>query len=125
MDQSNELRQANAVADTNVFLVEVLDVGRSRSPAQRKLDSAGSELVSGESTRALAQISSIDANELKQGITSICATVTSAIESIAPDTCSVELNIGFKAGVKIPVLMSGEANAALKVTLGWKKTLVG
>jgi hypothetical protein len=67
------------------------------------------------------QVSDVSVEELQQGIETICAAVSAAMAKLSPDNASAEFSLGFKAGLKVPVLMSGEANAALKVTLSWKR----
>jgi hypothetical protein len=67
------------------------------------------------------QIADISVKDLQQGIETVCAAVTAAMSKVSPDSCSAEFSLGFKAGMKVPVLLSGEANAALKVTLSWKR----
>ena len=43
------------------------------------------------------------------------------IKKTKPDEWNLEMNIGFKGKVNpIPVILSGESNVAMKVTLKWK-----
>ncbi|GEM_PF-1960746 len=42
-----------------------------------------------------------------------------------PETWQLELNIGFKGALAIPVLLTDGAEAALKITATWKKTPEG
>ena len=104
--------------------VEVISpVGDTVFNARRRLD-PGSEYVHGEvlTNPILRQVIDIDSEQLAHGISDISAVIGKAMEKATPDTWSVEFNIGFKAGLKVPVLLSGEANAALKVTLSWKSS---
>jgi hypothetical protein len=100
--------------------------GVNASAALARLEPGASYTSQGDAVpgqRAVVkQIADVSAVDLQQGIESICAVITAAMTKVAPDSCSAEFSLGFKAGLKVPVLMSGEANAALKVTLSWKRT---
>jgi hypothetical protein len=107
-----------------IIQVEVLDpvnaraVGNAQSKLGPKVEYvAGSTLA----TVANTAVEGIEASDIRRGIEAISSAVSMALENAAPETWTVELNLGFKAGLKVPVLMSGEANAALKVTMNWKK----
>lgn len=59
---------------------------------------------------------------LKNTLQGIVNTVHDGIKKNQPDEWTLELNIGFKGKVNpIPVLLSGESNAALKLSATWKK----
>lgn len=116
----SEPSEGTAIA-IEVVEIHSAQVSARGSSALERLN-PGAQAVSGQApTEVLDLVTSIGSDELERGLALICRTVTSALRSASPDTCSVELNIGFKANAKVPILMSGEANAALKVTLGWKK----
>ena len=102
--------------------VEIINIGSPiRADARGRLD-PGATFVSGGGDTITHSIERIAASDIQRGIESICSAVGSALIGAAPDSWSVELNLGFKANAKVPVLMSGEANAALKVTMNWKKS---
>jgi Trypsin-co-occurring domain 1 len=108
-------------SSTDGITVEVLAPGE-RSGALGRLEPGGeymsSERESSVSVRSLAEVSNAD---LQRGIESVCSAVTAALAKSAPDSCDVEFSLGFKAGAKVPILMAGEANGSLKVTLRWKR----
>lgn len=59
---------------------------------------------------------------LKDNISSLAETVYESLQHSQPDEWSLELNIGFKGKTSpIPVILSGEASGAIKVTAKWKK----
>lgn len=59
---------------------------------------------------------------LKGTLSSIFNTVNDSMKENQPDEWGVELNIGFKGTVSpIPVIVSGESNASIKVHATWKK----
>lgn len=105
----------------DVFSVEVLDVGSAVGTARSKLGE-GVEYISGsDGYRLCRHFESVALSDIRTGIETLCTTVNEALANVAPEACTVELNLGFKAGTKIPALMSGEANAAIKITLSWKR----
>lgn len=59
------------------------------------------------------------AQEIEQTIRSIASVAISAVDKLHTQTCEVEFSLGFKAGLKIPVLASGDAKAGIKITLKW------
>ena len=82
----------------------------------------GATYVSGTAAGMLARpVEEIGSAELQGSLARICGAIGSAMREASPDAWSVEFSLGFKAGAKVPVLLSGEANAALKITLNWKK----
>jgi hypothetical protein len=100
------------------ILVEAIGPSLSSTdPALRKLES-GTAAASGWSSvaRTYEQISSHD---IQNAITTVASAVMTAIRSLNPQACEVEFHIGFKAGARVPVIASGEANGSLKVTLKW------
>lgn len=116
--------QANAVSSVlpGTLQVEVVNSASAVvSDARAKLD-PGAEFVHGGVTGGpmLRQVIDVDSEQLARGISDISAVIGKAMQEASPDAWSVEFNVGFKAGLKVPVLLSGEANAALKVTLNWK-----
>ncbi|CAK8713233.1 hypothetical protein KKHLCK_02270 [Candidatus Electrothrix laxa] len=64
-----------------------------------------------------------DVNEiLRQSLSSIFETVAESVKEKQPDEWGVEVNIGFKGKTNpIPVILSGEANASIKVHAKWSK----
>ena len=64
-----------------------------------------------------------DVNEiLRQSLSSIFETVAESVKEKQPDEWGVEVNIGFKGKTNpIPVILSGEANASIKVHAKWTK----
>ena len=59
---------------------------------------------------------------LRQNLTGIFETVAESVKEKQPDEWGVEVNIGFKGKTNpIPVILSGEANAAIKVHAKWVK----
>jgi len=60
---------------------------------------------------------------LQQNIKTLAQTVHKSFEANQPEEWSLEINIGFKGKISpIPVILSGEASSAIKVTAKWKKT---
>jgi hypothetical protein len=100
--------------------VEVVGEKPSPTDAVGRLDSGTSPIGGGRGTAT--EVVTLAVDDVAKGLQSISTAVVTAMERIAPDSWSVELNVGFKAGSGVPVLMSGEANAALKVTLNWKRS---
>ncbi len=110
-------------SDVEHIEVEVIDIAIPLPADARGRLGAGATYTSGgEATVLSGSIERIAASDIRRGIESICDAVSGALIKAGPDSWSVELNLGFKANAKVPVLMSGEANAALKVTLNWKKS---
>lgn len=63
---------------------------------------------------------------LRKNLQGICDTVADSFKEIQPDEWGVEVNIGFKGKANpIPVILGGEANAAIKVHAKWKKAEQG
>jgi Holliday junction resolvasome RuvABC endonuclease subunit len=59
---------------------------------------------------------------LQDNIQTLAETVHQSLQAHQPDEWSLELNIGFKGKTSpIPVILSGEASGAIKVTAKWKK----
>lgn len=100
--------------------VEVSMPAVRESSALEKLDD-GASYVAGGIPSWLRPVATIAPEELERGISNLCSTLMQALQKAAPDAWSVEFNLGFKAAGGVPVLLSGEGNAALKVTLSWKK----
>lgn len=63
-------------------------------------------------------------DDIERAIEQVCGAVTSAMDKVRPESCSIEFSMGFKAGAKVPVLVNGEASATFKITLNWKKSPV-
>lgn len=62
------------------------------------------------------------ADLLRQNLTGVFETVAEAVKEKQPDEWGVEVSIGFKGKSNpIPVILSGEANAAIKVHAKWTK----
>lgn len=109
---------------TSSTIIHVELVGTENAAARSarsKLD-PGAEYISGGFLAASREVESIDTAAVQSGIAAICSAVGAGLQNAGPDSWAVEINLGFKAGLKLPVLMSGEANAALKVTMNWTKT---
>lgn len=76
----------------------------------------GAELT-GFKDRAVDTLKSLRAN-----IIAVASEVNAAFAASAPEEWSVEVNIGFKGKVNpVPVIVSGEAEASLKVVAKWKR----
>lgn len=58
---------------------------------------------------------------VQQTIQSLAETVYNGFQSHQPNEWTLELNIGFKGKTAIPVIVSGEASAAIKLTAKWCK----
>lgn len=65
----------------------------------------------------------IDAlTSLQQNIKILAQSVSESFQENPPQEWSLELNIGFKGKTNpIPVILSGEASGALKVTAKWRR----
>lgn len=105
------------------ILVEVIDTRNVTSTEKSALD-----LLEGDATQisrpidAVAkQYAAIPLEQIRSSIIATGQTALAAIEALSPQACQVEFSLGFKAGAGLPVLVSGEANGALKVTLKWSK----
>lgn len=62
-------------------------------------------------------------DSLRASISAMAATAATAFAESAPAEWSVEFNIGFKGKASpIPVILSGEGSASVKVVAKWKKT---
>jgi hypothetical protein len=60
---------------------------------------------------------------LRTNIIAVASEINEAIADTSPEEWAVEINIGFKGKTTpIPVIVSGAAEASLKVTAKWKKT---
>lgn len=59
--------------------------------------------------------------ELSLMIESVTRTVSGALDAVAPDEWSIELNVGFKGEAGIPFITKGETNASVKVLVKWKR----
>lgn len=65
------------------------------------------------------------ADSLRDSLRGVLKVVHAAMQDHEPDEWGVEVTIGFKGTANpIPVFVSGEANAALKVHAKWKKPTV-
>lgn len=67
----------------------------------------------------LREFATMDLQDIQAGIATVCDAVLAAMRQVKPQSCDVEVALGFKAGAKVPVIVSGEANASLKITLHW------
>ena len=105
--------------DQALIEVEIVSASPSNAALQR-LGSREVEFANNGGSAVVREFGNISPDDLSCGIENVCAAVKKAMERTAPESCDVEFSLGFKAGAKIPVLLSGEANAALKVTLRWK-----
>lgn len=97
--------------------LDSIDADWRRVGGGRALDQPeGSELTSavGDALDAMAS--------LKTGLKDIAEMVKDAISASAPAAWKLEVNIGFKGKTSpIPIVLSGEANAALKLQIEWKR----
>ena len=60
--------------------------------------------------------------KLQSTLTGVISIVHQSLKDNAPSEWGVELNIGFKGKTNpIPIILSGEANASLKVHAKWKR----
>lgn len=80
----------------------------------------GTTPVRNSAEAASAEIST-SAAELQASIKRIVRAVAGALHDAGPSEWSVEFGISFKSSAGIPVLVSGEAGANLKVVLSWKR----
>ena len=97
-------------SDGSDITIEVTPTNKSPDlPADAILTSTSSDMVE-------------TFERMKDNISQITEQVKEALSAHQPEEWGVEFNIGFKAKGGIPVIASGEANAALKVTAKWKKT---
>lgn len=101
--------------------IEVLPAATPSINALGKLDQ-GAGYVSGGNAGLLRSIAEIDANELTSGVENICGALAQAMSKAAPKSWSIEFGLGFTANGGIPILLSGQANVALKITLNWNKS---
>lgn len=70
---------------------------------------------------ASPQLAKLGLDQLEQQLGSVSRTMVNAMKLAQPDSCTVEFSLGVKGGSKIPIILSGEASAAFKVSLTWKK----
>ena len=61
------------------------------------------------------------AGAIENNIKAVARMVHQSLIDHQPDEWSVELSIGFKGSAGIPVLVSGEASGAIKVSAKWKR----
>lgn len=111
-----------ALEDGTMIYVEVEDTALSKSLVRKgNVDlPEGAELTS----TATKTIDALKA--LKGMLGGVFDSVHEAIRERSPDEWSVELNIGFKGKVDaIPVIVSGESNASIKVLAKWVKPKQG
>jgi hypothetical protein len=59
---------------------------------------------------------------LRGTLRSLSKNIQAGFADTPPETWQVELNIGFKGALAVPVLLKDGAEAALKITATWKKT---
>lgn len=59
---------------------------------------------------------------LKSNISTLTSGIRDAMDSSKPDEWSLDFNIGFKGEAGIPLITKGEANAALRVNVKWKRS---
>lgn len=110
--------EAIQLEDGTTLYVEVEETALSTSLIQ----SGESDLPEGaELTSAARKV--VDAMKaLKDILGGVFDTVHDAIKERAPDEWGIELNIAFKGKVDvIPVIVSGESNASIKVHAKWVK----
>lgn len=114
------------IAENQYIYVEVDDsvddaeLPVSHSPAIQKWQPTGPENASscGPVEDAIDSLKSLQRN-----IETLANTVYDSFKAHQPEEWSLEINIGFKGKTSpIPVILSGEASGAIKVTAKWKKT---
>lgn len=101
------------------ILIQVQPTNAPDSAALRRL-APGTEVVSGSDV-AQRLYRSFSPADIQAAIERICDAVTPALAKVKPESCKVEFKIGFTAEAKIPMLVSGEANAVFTISLEWKK----
>lgn len=93
----------------------------TQSPATVTVEVIDAPGATGRARATGMAVMDIASTDLSKGLAEISKAVAAAMKDASPDTWAVEFNVGFKAGLKVPVLVSAEASAALKITLNWKK----
>jgi hypothetical protein len=68
-----------------------------------------------------SRIVELAAEDIREHLEAVSRPVVAAMRAVQPDSCTVEFSLGIKGTTKVPVVLSGEANAAFKVSLTWKK----
>jgi hypothetical protein len=111
---------STANISSGLIQVQVIPVTVGASDDSLRKLPDGSEQVARRGM-AEALYDAVSSEDIERAIAQVCDAVASALEKVRPESCSVEFSMGFKAGVKIPVLVNGEANATFKITLNWKK----
>lgn len=113
--------QAVRTASGHTIFVEVVDSRPlpEEVTAQRIDDlPENAEQTSSAATRVLDTL-----GELKNTLREISGVIENAFAESAPQAWHLELKIGFKGkGSLIPVILSGEGEAALKLKVEWKKS---
>ncbi len=113
------------IADNQYIYVEVdenvddTSLPKSTSPASTDWQPTGPENASscGPVDDAIDALQTLQNN-----IGTLANTVYDSFKSHQPDEWTLELNVGFKGKTSpIPVILSGEASGAIKVTAKWKK----
>jgi len=62
---------------------------------------------------------------LKNTLGAVANTVYEGVKDTYPDEWELEFNIGFKGKINpVPVLLSGESDASIKVVAKWSKTTI-
>jgi hypothetical protein len=118
--------KAIKIADNQYIYVEVDDsvddaaLPKSSSPATQ----GGQSTTPDNFTDCSVVDDAIDAlKSLQRNIETLANTVYDSFQTHQPEEWSLEINIGFKGKTSpIPVILSGEASGAIKVTAKWKKT---
>ena len=104
-----------------MLYVEIEDVDLPPMPDE-KGDSGFDDLPVGAKPVGFTSKVKDTAYYLKSTISTLAEDMAHALDKAAPSEWSLEFSIGFKGTASaIPVLVSSEANAALKLTLKWKK----
>ena len=102
----------------DMIFVPVIIESAKRSPVLDKLPE-GARLISGGSLASVFY-EAYSSKDVQMAIERISLAINAGLSKASPQSCTVELNLGFKAGVKVPVIMSGEANSGIKITLSWE-----
>ncbi len=118
--------KAIKISENQYIYVEVdTDVDESKLPLSKPSSSPTWKPAGPEHASPTGPVQdTIDALlSLQQNIKTLAETVHASFQAHQPEEWSLELNIGFKGKTSpIPVILSGEASGAIKVTAKWKKT---
>lgn len=80
---------------------------------------AGASAVSNLSSGPMEQL---PIEKVRATVSSIAEAFANAFAEGGPEAWTVEFGIGFKGSAGVPVLVSGEASANLKVVMSWRRS---